>query len=176
MGWISHKKKSLISTFFILVGKCGRANVVADFFWQKELTQSGLATLHSVKDPLLIPLLHKEWSGPNPIHPLPWSWVWSWVSRSEPVPAGQGFPNFQIHENKCVIKVCVICSLQCLWTKQNTHNSVCISLRFQEQQRTWQALQDHYGVSSKGLSRQVKLLEGTEDKSFSRQRVDWFAF
>ena len=78
----------IISTFYIgwkvWTGKCGQG-----LFLRKgvDLEWVSYTPLHLKSNPLLIPLLHKEWSVPNPIHPLPWSWVWSGVSRSEPVSA-----------------------------------------------------------------------------------------
>jgi len=38
----------VIISIFILVEKCGRKNVAKDYFWEKELTWSGLATLQSI--------------------------------------------------------------------------------------------------------------------------------
>ena len=76
----------IISTFYIgwkvWTGKCSQG-----LFLRKgvDLEWVSYTPLHLKSNPLLIPLLHKEWSVPNPIHPLPWSWVWSGVSRSEPV-------------------------------------------------------------------------------------------
>ena len=76
----------IISTFYIgwkvWTGKCSQG-----LFLRKgvDLEWVSYTPLHLKSNPLLIPLLHKEWSVPNPIHSLPWSWVWSGVSRSEPV-------------------------------------------------------------------------------------------
>ena len=65
-------------------GKCSQG-----LFLRKgvDLEWVSYTPLHLKSNPLLIPLLHKEWSVPNPIHSLPWSWVWSGVSRIEPVSA-----------------------------------------------------------------------------------------
>ena len=76
----------IISTFYIgwkvWTGKCSRGLFLREGV---DLEWVSYTPLHLKSNPLLIPLLHKEWSVPNPIHPLPWSWVWSGVSRSEPV-------------------------------------------------------------------------------------------
>ena len=78
----------IISTFYIgwkvWTGKCSQGLFLREGV---DLEWVSYTPLHLKSNPLLIPLLHKEWSVPNPIHSLPWSWVWSGVSRSEPVSA-----------------------------------------------------------------------------------------
>ena len=98
----------IISTFLYWLESVDGGKCSWRLFLRKgvDLEWVSYSPLRLKSNPLLIPLLHKKWSVLNPIHSLPRSWVWVRASWSEPVSTGQGFPNFQVNENKCVFNKC----------------------------------------------------------------------